>query len=305
MTTSSPAAPEQQFDGDKYGFREIGVILFARWARIAIVTFLIGGVCATYALLATPIYRATAVLAPASSDRGQGALGGALGQLGGIASLAGINVDARDATTEEAFAILRSREFLERFIADHQLLPRLFSRRWNSRERRWNGAPEHQPTPAKGVKYLNDNVLAASKDKKTGLLAVTADWEDRIEAASWANELVSRVNAEMRARAIASAEANRQYLEKELEGTQLVETREAINRLIEAQVKQGMIASVTQEYAFRTIGHALPPDADDRLWPKRFLLVIGGLIGGFLLACGGVLVSTRRSPKDRANGSRS
>lgn len=266
--------------------REIIAVLRARRWLILAVTLIVAGSCTAYAFLSSPVYRATTVLVPVGGERGPGNLDSALGQLGGLASLVGIGgFGAKDSATEEALAVLRSREFLERFIVDHNLLPRLFRRRWNAFARRWKGSLGDQPTMARGVKYLNDKLLAVSRDKKTGLVTVSVDWGDRQEAADWANELVARVNAEMRGRAMTNASAYTAYLEKELSSTQLVETREAINRLIEAQIKQRMVASVTREYAFRTVDRALPPDEDDFVWPARAALVFGGLVGGFLLAC--------------------
>jgi uncharacterized protein involved in exopolysaccharide biosynthesis len=192
---------------------------------------------------------------------------------------------ARDSGTEEALAVLSSREFLEAFIKDHDLLPRLFPRRWDSERHVWRGSQQHWPTPAKGVRYLTERVLTVTKDKKTGLIVLTVDWRDPNDASAFANDLVARVNSEMRARATALATAYQSYLEKELESTQLVGTRDAINRLIEAQIKQRMIAAVTPEYAFRVVGRALPPDADDFVSPRRLLLVAAGVVGGLLFAC--------------------
>ena len=85
------------------------------------------------------------------------------------------------------------------------------------------------------------------------------------------------------------------FLEKELASTDLVEARAAINRLIEEQIKQRMLASVSQEYAFRTVGRALPPDADDFVSPRRLLLVVGGTALGFALGSALALVLAARS----------
>ena len=259
-------------------------IVRGRVRLVIATTAIVAGACAAYAILAMPVYRAVTVLAPAESERGMGSLGAALGQLGSLASLAGVGgLDQRNSATEEALAVLRSREFLARFIEERQLLPLLFPSRWDPATRRWRSSwfrPE--PTLARGVAYLNDEILSATKDKKTGLVTLTIDWRDRDAAADWANDLVSRVNAEMRGRAMKRAVAYTQFLEQELKSTELVATREAINRLIEEQIKQRMVASVTQEFAFRTIGRAMAPDPDDRLRPRRGLLVVVGLILGLI-----------------------
>ena len=45
-----------------------------------------------------------------------------------------------------------------------------------------------------------------------------------------------------------------------------------------------MIATVTPEHAFRVVDRALPPDPDDVVYPRRMLLIGGGLMAGLLAA---------------------
>ena len=88
--------------------------------------------------------------------------------------------------------------------------------------------------------------------------------------------------------AIAQTEASVKFLEDELAATNMVETRSAVSRLMEAQINQRMYANVTQEYAFRVVDPALVPDPKDVVWPnKPLLLILGGFLGGF----GGVLIT--------------
>ena len=271
------------------------------WILSATLLFIIP--CAIYAFVATPVFRATVVLSPASSEAGAGNAAGVIGQLGGLASLAGISLGAKDSSTEEALAVLRSRVLLQEFIRDHDLLQRLFPHRWLTAQMRRFLFDSTPLSFAKGSKYINEKVLSISREKKTGLVFLTIDWNDPAEAASWANELVSRVNAEMQAREMQSSTASVGFLESELSKAQLVETRQAINRLIEDQIKRKMIASVTKEYAFRTVDKALPPDPDDRLSPKIPLVIIGGMLTGFSFACVFFLLyAAKRGRFDRASG---
>jgi uncharacterized protein involved in exopolysaccharide biosynthesis len=257
------------------------------WVVSSMVAF--GLLFAAVAFLSRPVYRAQTIVAPANV--GREARGGLIEQLSGIASLMDLNLDTRGSATEEALAVLTSRNFLESFIADYKLLPRFFPNSWKGDE----------PTPARGVKYFTKNILSVTKDKKTGLITVIVDWTDREEAASWANDLVARINAEMRSRAIATSQAYMNYLEKAREATAVVETREAISRLIEWQIKQGMVATVTKEYAFRIVDQALPPDADEFVRPRRALLLLIGPLVGLLVACLVIALATRApSPTDKA-----
>jgi uncharacterized protein involved in exopolysaccharide biosynthesis len=173
-------------------------------------------------------------------------------------------------------AVLRSREFTEAFIREEALLPVLFD------ERRFGG--DDAPTPAKAYRFFDREVRAIARDTRSGLVTVQIEWRDPILAAEWANKLVQRLNAEMRARAIAKTNAAVGFLEKELAATTIVDTREAITRLMEAQINQRMLANVTEEYALRVVDKALPPDDDDPVRPRRLFLAVISAAVGLLLA---------------------
>ena len=67
-----------------------------------------------------------------------------------------------------------------------------------------------------------------------------------------------------------------------------VETRQAVGRLLEAQLKQEMLASVSRDYVFKVVSPGRAPDPDRFVRPRRMLLAaIGFLFGsglGVLLA---------------------
>ena len=129
-----------------------------------------------------------------------------------------------------------------------------------------------------------------SRNKETGLVTLGIEWTDPKLAAQWANEMVERLNAEMRRRAIERSVSSLVYLEKELGQTQTVETREAISRLVEAQINQRMLANVTEEYAFRIVERALPPDLDDAIGASKRVLLALGVGVGFIFGVFVVLV---------------
>ena len=250
-------------------------------------------------LLTQPVYRATTVLIPTFNERGglSGALDGAAGQLGGLASLVGINVNSQDSSTEEALAVLHSRRFIEHFINDGGLLRVLFAKNWDANSNAWR--PGMAPTMAMASKKFSDHVAHAEQDNKTSLVTLYIDWADRNLAAKWANDIVARLNEEMRSRAIDHATASLDYLHKELDSTTAVEIRQAINNLIQAQIKQRMLATVSPEYAFRVIDPASVPDQADWVRPKRATLVVIGIILGFTLGFAAVFlkVSLRGGPR--------
>lgn len=234
-----------------------------------------------YAFATPRIYRATVLMVPADFGRG-GAIEGTLGRLGGLASLAGIQIGDSNSAKQEALAVLRSRELTEAFISARNLMPLLFPQRWDKSAQRWKAGVK-PPSVADAYKLFDQEVRTVSEDKKTGLISLQIDWVDRNLAADWANDLVQRLNIEMQTRAKTSAAASVGYLEKELQVTTTVDTREAISRLIEAQIRQRMLANVTREYAFRIVDRAMAPDEDDPVRPRKMLALAGGVIGGGVL----------------------
>jgi LPS O-antigen subunit length determinant protein (WzzB/FepE family) len=127
---------------------------------------------------------------------------------------------------------------------------------------------------------------------------VAVEWYSPDLAARWANHMVEMANERLRTEATRDAGQSIDYLNKELEKTNVVELRQAIYRLIEDQVSRAMLANVQRQYAFRVIDSAVPPEFKSR--PKRALFVV---VGALLGLGAGWLVSFLRRP-DRASGAR-
>jgi capsular polysaccharide biosynthesis protein len=125
-----------------------------------------------------------------------------------------------------------------------------------------------------------------------------------VKAADWTNRYVQLLNDEMRARATADAEASLGYLQNEFATTADVSTREAISKLIESQVKQKMLAHVTQEYALRVIDKAEVADADAPVRPVKILFLALGIVFGAILGIAVALLLYKRELSKRGRSTR-
>jgi len=272
---------------DSHGQVDLAALIARVWqGRLIVLAFVIACTAAAVLLARamTPIYRASTVLVPASLDS-NGMSGGlsALGSLGGLAALAGITAGGNAGAAEQALAVLRSREFTEKFMREKDILPQIYPAIWDRKARAWTVAADKQPSYARAYEYFDKAIRDIESDKRTGLVTVRIEWRDPVVAASWANDMIAKLNTEMRARAMADSNAAIGYLEKELGTTSTVETRHAIGRLMEAKVNQRMLASVTQEYSFRVVDRAMAPDPRDKVRPKvRLLAALGFMFGGVL-----------------------
>ncbi len=277
-------------DDDEIDLRRLWQHLKAgKWWILAL-TLLAASAAAFFAWTAEPRYEVSVVMSPVESGKG-GGLSALASQFGGLASLAGIDLGGGGGKTEEALAVLESRRFTEAFIRDHQLLPVLFADRWDAEQGRWRlEAGEKAPDMWDAVKVFNE-IRQVNSDKKSGLVTLTLRWRNPQQAAQWANELVERINRHMQAQAVQEAQESIDYLREQLKNTDLVEMEQAIYRLIEAQTKNIMFAKVRDEYVFRVIDPAIPPDVDEPVSPKRGLIVTLGVVVGLIL---GVFVALLR-----------
>ena len=231
-----------------------------------------------YALTLTHWYRAEITLAPAEEKTATGIMG----QLGGLASLAGLN--SNNKASAEALAVMKSRDFIRGFIEDRKLLTVLFQEQWDASRSAWKSDnPEEWPDIREAVKFFDDNVLEIEQDRSTGLVTLAVYWKDPAVAAEWATALVKRLNARMRQQALEDAEENVAYLRNEMSSTTIVALQQSMGRLLEAELQKLMLARGNEEFAFRVIDSAEIPMTPSK--PSRRLIVMLATVFGGLLAC--------------------
>jgi uncharacterized protein involved in exopolysaccharide biosynthesis len=137
------------------------------------------------------------------------------------------------------------------------------------------------------VRLLQEDVLSVVDDPGSSVLALKVRWKDAQIAAAWANGLVAFVNQQVRERVRTEANRSIQFLNRALESTDVVATREAISRLIEAQTKTIMLVSVREDFAFRVVDPAVPAEQDDYISPNRpIIALMAGTLAllGFVIA---------------------
>ncbi len=233
------------------------------------------------AFITEPVYTAKILLAPAGKEKGN-RLSSIASQFGGMAAMAGIQLGGGGGGIDETLAILESRKFMRVFIKDENLMPTLFDKLWDEHRGVWDVEDEKDiPRLGKGVKKFKD-MSNISRDKKTGLITYTIEWKDPKQAAGWANLLVKRLNRHQQVSVISEAKKSIAFLKDELAKTSIVDMRQAIYRLIEAQTESIMLASVRKEYALKVIDPAVPPRLKSK--PKRKILIILGFAGGLMFA---------------------
>jgi uncharacterized protein involved in exopolysaccharide biosynthesis len=258
----------------------LDTLVEGRWL-VAGTTALFAAVGFAYAMLATPWYKAEVVLIEADKQT----LPGSLGQLGGLASLAGVNLASSG--DQEPLAVLRSKGYAREFILREGLTNLLLE--------------ELDPEPKKTRDIRDavrsfDRLRSVTEDIKTGVLTLSIRWKDPVVAAKWANEYVRGVNDRLRNEAVFEAERNIVFLQKEIAATSVLSLQTAMGRVLEGEMQKLMLARGNDEFSFKVVDPATPPKLPDS--PKRVLVVVATTVAGvlfsFLLLFARVAILDRR-----------
>lgn len=229
--------------------------------------------------LITPVYQGQVLVIPVKGASQAANLFQLPGALTELASMAGVSASSSDGT--EALEVLKSRTLAERMIVDLKLEDALGR---SSTLSRILGRASSDSTPERlrhAVRRFHESIVTVVEDKRTGVINVNVFWSDRQLAAEWANALVRLANEELRTRAIEESKKRLDYLSSEAEKTNIVALRDAMYRVVEAEVKTMMLARARSEFAFRVIDPAIAADRGDYVKPNRLALMsVGFLLGG-------------------------
>ena len=155
---------------DSYGAhaQDAGIDLVVLWRVlgrykifIALCTLICGAAATAFALTATPMYRAEATIAEVHDSNMGGGAGAIAGQLGGLASLAGVNLGSGMGQSRDAQAILKSRRLAEQFITRYDLMGKLLEK------------VKGPPTLWRAVARFRKSVLDVDEDRRNGVTMIS------------------------------------------------------------------------------------------------------------------------------------
>ncbi len=287
--------------GDEINIKEIFSVLSAGKWFILITTLIFSVTGIAYVLVKPNIYEANVLLAPANDESVVNGIGD---QLGGLASLAGLNVRNNGANqTLIAIEVLKSRAFLSDFIRRRQLeVPLLGTTAWDEESRAWvydrdvynpvsgdwladEQGRSYKPTAWDLVKAFKEDHLTVSEKKESSMIVLSVRSVSPTAAQRWAQWLVADINERMRQKDVSEASARIEYLEEKLSETNVAGMQRVFYQLIENETRTVMLANAKQEYVFMTVDPAVVPQ--ERIEPKRGLIIalaaILGVVSGALI----------------------
>ena len=298
---------------DEIDLRELFGVLWGNKIKIIGITAVFAVVSVIYALSVPNQYKASALLAPAQQQ--SGGLSGALGQLGGLASLAGVSIGGGESSEAQvAQEIMKSWSFIEGFIADNDLAVEVYAAEgWSRESNQLKFDNDVYAVKTKTWLVENDNIgrlgpptswqlfekfsemLAVSEDKKSGLISISIEYYSPQIAKQWLDLYFSSINKHMQARQVVKVSNNIEYLEAQIEKTSITEMQEVFYTIIEEQIKSQMLAEASPDYAFVAVSPSMVPE--EKSQPKRALIcILGTLLGGILSVLTVLVLHFARKP---------
>ena len=290
--------PQVHYD-DEINLRELFTVLWVGKIKIIAVTAMFAILSVFYALSVPNQYKASVSLVPAQQQ--SGGISGALAQLGGIASLAGVSLGSGDSSESQiAQRIMQSWSFIDDFIKSNNLEIDIFAAEgwdrasgklnidedlYNSGTTQWLVKNEEtnkvgMPSSWRLFETFTE-ILSVSEDKKTGLVSMSIEYYSPQIAKQWLDMYISAINKHMQERQMAKVTRNIEYLEAQIAKTTIAEMQEVFYTIIEEQLKSKMLAEANPDYAFVAVSPTMVPEQKSQ--PKRALIcILGTLLGGML-----------------------
>jgi capsular polysaccharide biosynthesis protein len=272
-----------------------------RWLVVMLVmVFSIGSFI--FAFITPNEFRAEVMLVPASDDS-QSSRG--LGQLGGLASLAGISADSGNTKVGLAKELLNDWYFVDSFINENSIKADILAAQgWdtatnellydndlyysNTKSWKTDGDRSLEPTDWSAFKKFRTMVVFEERKDSPVIMATLSYYSPDI-AAIWLNSLIAAINKKIQNIDVEETQLSIKYLEGKIEQTDLVELKDVFYELMQQQIKTLMLAEIRKEYVLKKVGPIKTPES--KFKPKRMVVVILGTILGLLLAL--MLIATK------------
>jgi hypothetical protein len=276
-----------------------------------------------YLAVRTPIYTATAMIAPPSngSQLPSGGLGSALSAAAGL----GISFGGSDDEFGKYLQVLKSTRLAAMLEADPAVMAKLFAVRWNSATGSWEPPPGSFPawknsvkralgmriTPftAKTVTDWLDRSIGLANAPSTGgltmalrtqITVVSLSYKDRPFATDLLNRILDDADILLRQEKLSNAANRIAYLNAQIKQTTDVNLSNSLREILMSQERELMILKADRHYAVDVID---PPASSPKPSGASTLMVLSGaVILGLAAAVAAIFLILRARLGDAGSG---
>lgn len=301
MLTNQAAAGSAPDEASRATSRGIDFLTVLLRSKVHVAVVLLASIVMSllYIQNATYKYRAQLRLTPAESSNGGQAR---LGQLGGLAAVAGISLPTGDSSPFILYIEGVTSSIVAAKLVDRpDLVQVIFGNEWDEANRRFVEPTSTLRSISQGVKsligfpvyaweppnearmrdYLLDNVTVI-QTLKSPVITLQYDNQDPEFAKRFLTAVHRALDSSLREKARLRSEQNIAYLSSQLQRVTLAEHRAAVAQALSEQVKARMLANSSMSYAADPFGSATASVRP--VSPKPMMILMLGIVLGLMAA---------------------
>jgi len=253
------------------------------WWKIFGVSFAVGIVTLLVVFQFPDVFRATAIIKPATTEKNK------IQPLGVLASF-GISLGA-PTEVRDLEVLFKSKDLTVRVFRKYNLWEIIFPERFDPltgtmqltwRDRLFEKEKEPKPPGKWDAIRAAEDRLEISTDKKLGTLTIIFDCLSAEGAAEIVKYYLEEGKTWLQEETLERAKRNKKFIEEQISKTVDPLTRDRLFTLYGQEVEQEMLARNREQFGFRVIDSPIVPDRKYK--PSRTLIVVGAALVGFIAA---------------------
>ena len=292
INKTDTAAIEPQ---DEIDIRQLFEMLWAEKILIASLTIFFSLAAVVYSLSLPNIYQSSALLSPVSQNESNQSSS----NMGGLASLAGINIPQSGGKDAKALKKLNTLSFFTDNIYPNIYLPDLMAiESWNANTnityykndlfdnesgewiRSYKYPKSQIPSPQESFKIFKKQ-FKVIKDDITGFVTIEVQHQSPITAKTWTELIVYQINDFFRAKDKLEAQASMDFLNMQISQTSQTEIKQVIAALLQQKMQKMTLIEANEFYVFAYLDP--PMIMEEKIEPVRSKISILGALIGLLL----------------------
>lgn len=276
---------ETMNNSDEIDLREIFLVIWKRKFWIAGFVFIVCAITVFAVLRMDNIYESKAILRPSQNDASQ--MSSMVSNLGGLASLAGINLGSSGSVSpyNAMNTILKDPDFIYVFVRNNKFEPYIFEDYGNM-----SLTDEYKENPKFFISKTFGESFSFTEDTKTGLITLSFQNKDREFAKKAVDNLLISISSKYKMIEMKNLQERIDNYKSEIDKTTDITLKNKLAEVVAGLIQNKVLAQAQGYYGFDVIVKSGVPDELDKVKPKRALICIAMAFVSFFIAILGTLI---------------
>ena len=269
---------------DEIDLRELFAVIWKNRWKIFLFSFIITNLTIAYTLTKPNIYKSEIILIPqeqkSPSMGGLGALAGLAGvDVGGsgVSALSNMNLILKDFNFQ--MQIIRKFHLIKEFEnTDNFIYP--FGLKFEKSLDENSTLAEQEFSVYKKL----INIISVSEDKKSGVITISAELEDRFLAKKLVDIYLKAITSHLRILDMKDIDSKLSFYETAVSETENIELQSQLTQLMSSLIQKKVLANASEFYIVKKIVDSRVPEIVEKTKPKRSLIIIVAFITSIILA---------------------